>query len=263
MNDIKYNPTQNNQTFFDIETPVIHGYKKQFSIKNPQGAETEVIEDTTPTQTPTQPDAQQSVDFTDAENNVLLNDGTNAEKRSVTSKYLQKKLGLTKDQAAALVGIWQAESGFNLNAENQAEKAGKSTVKKDEYGIGIGQWTGSRHVDYQNYINSHGGKNNLKTQLDFAIDEISNKYSDYLNNLKSAKSVRDATAYTYAQYVAANERNIKDNDDLYERVRKIEQRYAATHKKLYGKSGSGDFERRVEFATKMIAKLGAKLPNMK
>ena len=105
MNDIKYNPTQNNQTFFDIETPVIRGYKKQFSIKNPQGVETEVIEDTTPTQNPTQNIPQQSVDFTDAENNVLLNDGTNAEKRSVTSKYLQKKLGLTKDQAAALVGI--------------------------------------------------------------------------------------------------------------------------------------------------------------
>ena len=113
------------------------------------------------------------------------------------------------------------------------------------------------------YINNNGKKNNLKTQLDFAIQEIEDNYSDYLNNLRKSKNVKDATAYTYAQYVAAGEKNIKDLDDLYTRVKRIEDKYAKVHKKLYGKSGSGGFERRVKYAEdSLLAKMGIKLPKL-
>lgn len=107
----------------------------------------------------------------------------------------------------------------------------------------------------------HGGVADLKTQLDFAIDEIQNKYSDYLNNLRKAQTAKDATAYTYAQYTGANERNISSLDDLYARVSKIEAKYAKKHKEMYGKSGSGNLDRRVRAAEESIfAKKGAKLP---
>ena len=112
-----------------------------------------------------------------------------------------------------------------------------------------------------NWINAHGGKNDLKTQLDFAIDEIQNKFGDYLNNLRNAQSVKDATAYTYLQYTGGQHTGIKDTDDLYRRVSKMEAAYAKKHQELYGKSGSGDLDRRVKYAEESIfAKLGAKLP---
>lgn len=282
---IKYNQTVNNLENSEIELPKISGYKKQFSIELPRGEEepkTEEpvveqpvqepvqVEETPKQETPKQETPKPEVvtppvqeeDFTEEEKNILLNDGSARDKSRVASKYLQKKLGLSKEQAAALIGVWQAESAFDLNAENKLEKAGKSKyVKANEYGIGIGQWTGPRHHSYVSYINNNGGKNNLKTQLDFAIQEIQNNYSDYLKNLRTASNVRDATAYTYAQYVAAGERNIKNLDDLYQRVAKIEKKYQAAHKSLYGKVGSGNFDRRVRFANdSLLAKMGIKLP---
>lgn len=138
---IKYNQTINSNS--DFEIPKITGYKKQFSIELPRGEETQIIEqpEIEPQIEPQIEQPQEPApDFTEDEMKVLLEDGSSKDKSRVASKYLQKKLGLTKDQAAALVGVWQAESGFKLNAENQAEKAGKSKyVKKDEFGIGIGQ----------------------------------------------------------------------------------------------------------------------------
>ena len=197
---------------------------------------------------PVQPTASGSEEWTEGDLGILNSDGSNKDKQRITNKYLREKLGLTKEQAAALVGIWQAESNFKLDAANQAEKAGKnSSVKSSQYGIGIGQWTHSRHDDFVNYINTHGGNYSLKNQLDFAIEEIKTKYPEFLSNLRSASNVKDATAYAYVQYVGANERNIKDISDLYARVNKTVNRYRQKHLELYGKATNG-FEQRLKFA---------------
>lgn len=209
---------------------------------------TEVVRD------PEHQEEQPATEFTWSEKdlNVLNTDGSNQDKQRVASKYLQENLGLTKEQAAALVGIWQAESNFNLRAVNQAEKAGKnSAVKASQYGIGIGQWTHSRHDDFVNYINAHGGNYSLKNQLDFAIDEIKTKYPEFLSNLKNASNVREATGYAYVQYVGANERNIKDINDLEARITKVANRYMRKHVGLYGKATNG-FEQRLKFANNSL-----------
>lgn len=175
-------------------------------------------------------------EFTDKEMSVLYEDGTNEEKRKVAIKYLQQNLSLTKEQAAAIVGQWQRESNFKLNAENKEEKAGKNNaVKSSQYGIGIGQWTGSRHDAFVKYINSHGGVANLKTQLDFAISEIKNN-PDFLNNLRKASTIEDASAYVYVQYVAAQYKGIKNTDDLYSKVKTISANYRKKHQQMYGRS---------------------------
>lgn len=218
-------------------------------VYQPETSKTEQVAQKQVTQPVEQPTVEQTPiidsDWSDRELSVLNGDGSNKDKRKVSMKYLQEQLDLTKDQAAALVGIWQAESGFNLNAENKAEKAGKnSSVKSNQYGIGIGQWTNTRHDDFVNFTKDDYS---LKSQLDFAINEIKTKYSDFLNNLRSANNTKDATAYAYAQYVAANERNIKDITDLYARVNKIVNRYRKKHLELYGKASNG-FEQRLKFA---------------
>lgn len=246
--------TTHRQSSFPVEPVKI----QQVSSSQPttvqsiqQKEETPSVE--TPVETPVE-EIQQPVEkpansFTERESYVLSNDGTNKEKRQVAIKYLQQRLSLSKEQAAALVGIWQAESGFNLNAENKAEKAGKnSAVKSNQYGIGIGQWTHSRHDDYVNYTK---GDNSLRSQLDFAANEIETNYQDFLNNLRSAKNIKDAVAYAYIQYVGGNEKNIKDITDLYARVNRMVNRYRKKHLELYGRASNG-FEQRLKFAIESL-----------
>lgn len=192
-------------------------------------------------------------DINDIDLKVLSTDGTNEEKRRAATKYLMKNLNLTKTQASALIGNWDGESKFVLNAENKHEKAGKSKyVKASQYGIGIGQWTHGRHDNYVNYINSHGKSTSLQNQLDFAIDEIKTKYQDYLNNLRTADNIKDATAYTYVQYVGGGNRNIKDKADLYRRVDQMVEKYKKTHLEQYGKASNG-FEIRLKAAEKNLS----------
>ena len=234
----------------ETETPMFT--TEQQSVEPEVEPDTKIIDtETTNKPVSTEPaidNLNQNINFNDNDLKILSTDGSNKDKRRVATKYLQQKLNLTKEQASALVGIWQAESGFNLNAENKAEKAGKNTsVKANQYGIGIGQWTHDRHENYVNYINNHGGSHNLQNQLDFAIDEIKTKYPDFLNNLRNSTNVKDATAYAYVQYVGANEKNIKDTADLYSRVNKTVNRYRIKHQSLYGKSSNG-FEKRLKFA---------------
>lgn len=235
-----------------IQTPA----EKQEEVATPTVQQTVTTQPTVQTSTQTaQTPVQTSTAvqaWSDHDLEVLNKDGSNRDKQRVTSKYLQEQLGLTREQAAALVGIWQAESSFNLNAANQAEKSGKNkSVKSSQYGIGIGQWTHDRHDNFVNYINAHGGNYSLKNQLDFAIEEIKTKYPEFLSNLKSASNIKDATAYAYVQYVGANERNIKDTADLYARVNKTVNRYRQKHLELYGKATNG-FEQRLKFANNSL-----------
>lgn len=132
MATIIYKPTVNNRSYEDTyETPEytipeFQGYKRQFNIQPVEEPKEEIVEE--------------EPYLSEEDLNILETDGSAKDKARITNKYLQQQLGITPEQAAALVGIWQAESGFNLNAENKAERAGKnSAVRSSQYGIGIGQ----------------------------------------------------------------------------------------------------------------------------
>lgn len=64
-------------------------------------------------------------------------------------------------QAAALLATMQHESGFKPDAVGD-----KGTAH------GAFQWRGDRFKKLQDYVKSHGGKNDLQTQLDFAFAEM-------------------------------------------------------------------------------------------
>lgn len=229
---LSYEPEDAEEGPFQIEPVRI--YSRPTSIVQEQIEEAPVVQEQEQKQESSEPVLETG--FTDKEMKVLYEDGSNEEKQRVSIKYLQQKLNLTKEQAAAIVGQWQRESHFRLNAENKEEKAGKNNVvKSSQYGIGIGQWTGSRHDAFVKYINSHGGVANLKTQLDFAISEIKNN-PDFLNNLRNASTIEDASAYVYVQYVAAQYKGIKNTDDLYSKVKAISENYRKKHQQMYGRS---------------------------
>lgn len=126
------------------EVPII-GYQPRFRPKTQETTQSAEISEDTQVETPTETQENTpQVETVSQEKpqgaEIDFSNTTNLGMRHAASKYLQQKLGLTKEQAAGLVGVWQAESGFNINAENKEEKAGKnSSVKSNQYGIGIGQ----------------------------------------------------------------------------------------------------------------------------
>lgn len=161
-------------------------------------------------------------------------------KARAAKQYLMQNLGLTNDQASGLVGTFLSESNLNINAENAAEKAGKSpVVKSNQYGIGINQWTGDRHDNFTNWTSQHG--NSLQSQLDFAIDEIKSKYPEFLEALRGAQDVDEATKYVYLMYTGGNHRNVNKNN-VDRLVQNMNDQYNRRHIQLYGKA-SNSFER--------------------
>lgn len=220
-----------NQDIFDI--PIIKGNKKPKEeivlAPLPQVKEPVV-------QTPTV-----SIDW---------NDSSRQGKSKSAREYLMKGLNLTKAQASGIIANLLSESGLNANAENTAEKAGKnSSVSSSQYGIGIGQWTGKRHNDYVNWVNSRG--NSLQSQLDFAMDEMQRKYPEFLAALRTAETPEEASDYTYAMYTAANHRNVNKNN-IQSIISGIERKYDAKHKEMYGKTFNNHSDRRRRTALEVM-----------
>ena len=187
---------------------------------------------------------------TDTYNLIDWNNQSKEGKGRAARQFLERRLGLTDYQAAALVGSFMRESGLNINAENKAEKAGKNpAVKASQYGIGIGQWTHDRHDDLVNWITQYG--NTLESQLTFAADEIERKYPQFLNALKQASNSDEASDYVFAMYTGgnytkANKSNIKSIVD------QLDKRYGAKHIELYGKNTNNHSEARKKAAREAL-----------
>ena len=182
------------------------------------------------------------------------NDSSRQGRSRTARDYLMNGLGLTKAQSSGIIANLLSESGLNINAENAAEKAGKnSSVSSSQYGIGIGQWTGKRHNDYVNWVNSHG--NSLQSQLDFAMDEIQRKYPEFLAALRTAETPEEASDYTYAMYTAANHRNVNKNN-IQSIISGIERMYDAKHKEMYGKTFNNHSDRRRKTALEVMGYKG-------
>jgi hypothetical protein len=104
-----------------------------------------------------------------------------ADNRAIAMRYLLGK-GLTRQQAAGVVGSLMQESGLSPTITNRSSGA-----------YGIGQWLGGRKT---NLLNS--GKSGLRGQLDFLWGELQGPENAALKRLKGAHSVADAVdAFTW------------------------------------------------------------------
>ena len=187
----------------------------------------------------------------DSESLIDWDNQTREGKGRAAKQYLMQRLGLKDYQAAALVGSFMRESGLNINAENKAEKAGKNpAVKASQYGIGIGQWTHSRHDDLVNWITKNG--NTLQSQLDFAADEIIRKYPQFLNMLKQSENSDEASDYVFAMYTGANYTKANKNN-IKSIVDQLDKRYGAKHIQLYGKDTNNHSEARKKAAREALS----------
>jgi len=102
--------------------------------------------------------------------------------RAVAMQFLQGK-GLSRAQAAGVVGSLMQESGLSTTAKNPSSGA-----------LGIGQWLGGRKTN----LLSSGKSGSLRGQLDFLWSELQGPERAALQRLKSARTVEDAAgAFTW------------------------------------------------------------------
>src|SRR5262245_12733519 len=99
-----------------------------------------------------------------------------ADNRATAMRFLLGK-GLTRAQAAGVVGSLMQESGLRTDAKNSQSGA-----------YGIGQWLGGRKTNLLN----QGDSGSLRGQLDFLWSELQGPERAALQRLKGAHSVADA-----------------------------------------------------------------------
>jgi Phage tail lysozyme len=121
--------------------------------------------------------------------------GGSLSSRIDTAYHYYRNVGLTRAQAAGLVGNLQEESGGQLNPAQKQFGGGP--------GRGIGQWTigDSRWKDLLAFAKKRNRPwSDYETQVAFVWHEL-NTYSYFgLGALKRAKTVRDATKIVMEQY---------------------------------------------------------------
>lgn len=126
-------------------------------------------------------------------------EGGFASKSAKLTSDLMKDLGLTREQAAGLVGNLAHESaGLNINIEEKV--ANKHGTK----GYGLAQWTDNppgrgRRTQLANFAESNGLPiNSYEAQYKFLLQELQTTESRALNLLKSAKTPEEAAAAAVA-----------------------------------------------------------------
>ncbi len=99
-------------------------------------------------------------------------------------KFLKAK-GLSDDQAAAIMGNLEQESGLDPTAVNGESGA-----------FGIAQWMGSRKTGLDAFAKKEGKKNtDLGVQLDYLWSEMQGSEKQNLGRFNKANSIGDATTF--------------------------------------------------------------------
>ena len=127
--------------------------------------------------------------------------GTNMSRAIQVAKYLINNGGLTKIQAAAVVGVYIDENGCNPNTWMKAEKNGKGAKGTGGfgYGAGIASWTGT---EFKNIALKQAGFSEytpieelgLDKQAKMVVGNINGNMKYYYNALKRCKNIEDASA---------------------------------------------------------------------
>lgn len=131
--------------------------------------------------------------------------GTKMTRALEVAKYLMEYGGLTKIQAAAVVGVYIDENGCNPSTHMAAEKNGKGAKGTGGfgYGAGIASWT---HTDFKNESLTQAGfapytaieTLSLQDQAKMVVGNIKGNLKTYYNALKRCTNIEDASATAVA-----------------------------------------------------------------
>jgi hypothetical protein len=95
--------------------------------------------------------------------------------------------GYSKEAAAGIVGVFQAESGLQAGKVNKEEDKAYGS----KAGRGLGQWSNERRGQYEEYMKDK--EISLQNDLDFFIKDVQSRPL-VVSALKNAKSVEDAVS---------------------------------------------------------------------
>lgn len=127
--------------------------------------------------------------------NTFAKGGQMKKARQAVDYFVNK--GLTKAQAAGLVGNLMRESGMNIGATNPNSGA-----------YGLGQWLGNRKT---RLFRRYGYHPTFEQQLDYVWDELNTSHRRGLQMLRASKTVDDAArnAFGYYEFSAGPEAAIR------------------------------------------------------
>jgi hypothetical protein len=107
---------------------------------------------------------------------------------------LETSLGLTRDQAAGLVGNLGYESAGFKSLQEGRPISGRG-------GLGYGQWTGSRRVDFEKWSAEQGlDPHSHAANVGFLKHELTGKYAGFLAHLKETQGIEAASRVTHKEF---------------------------------------------------------------
>ena len=127
--------------------------------------------------------------------NTFAGGGQMKKARQAVDYFVNK--GLTREQAAGLVGNLMRESGMNIAATNPNSGA-----------YGLGQWLGDRRT---RLFRRYGYHPTFEQQLDYVWDELNTSHRRGLQMLRASKTVNDAArnAFGYYEFSAGPEAAVR------------------------------------------------------
>lgn len=133
--------------------------------------------------------------FSLEDQNTFAKGGQMKKARQAVDYFVNK--GLTKAQAAGLVGNLMRESGMNIAATNPNSGA-----------YGLGQWLGDRRT---RLFRRYGYHPTFEQQLDYVWDELNTSHRRGLQMLRASKTVNDAArnAFGYYEFSAGPEAAVR------------------------------------------------------
>ena len=131
---------------------------------------------------------------------------------------LKKDYDLTTEQAAAFVGnLWHETMGFKAFQEL------KPTVPGSKGGLGFAQWTGSRRVNFEDYLKEQGNLNadDYTANYGFLKQELDTTQKKVLKSLEGIVDIKQATEIISADYFSPgkpqNNKRVAAAEDILQR----------------------------------------------
>jgi hypothetical protein len=126
------------------------------------------------------------ISFSLTDQNIFAKGGQMNRAKQAMSFFQSK--GLTKEQAAGLVGNFIRESGENL---------GTTEVNKSSGAYGIAQWLGDRK---RALFRKYGSNPSFQDQLNYVWEELNSTHKTGLAKIKNSKTAAEAAANAFGYY---------------------------------------------------------------
>lgn len=191
--------------------------------------------------------------------------GTVMERAVTVAKLLIENGGLTKIQAAAVVGVYIDENNCDPHSYMQAEKKGKGAKGTDNfgYGAGIASWT---HTEFKNIALKQAGfaeftpieTLSLEQQVQMVIGNINGNMKRYYSALKRCQNIEDASATAVIITGGVGYSKNWDTHPTPKEAQEMSDNYGKSNDKRFGKSPNhwNLYGRRLGYAKQVLTQLG-------